>query len=67
MIMPMQLLFLQDRYFYPQGLIDLEKWFDYAREFFKWKIIVGLRKMEHYLLVEIWLLIALQKSENAER
>lgn len=53
MIMPMQLLFLQDRYLFPPGLIDLEKWFDYAGAFFKWKIIIGLRKMENYLLVEI--------------
>ena len=63
----MQLLFLQDRYLFLPGLIDVEKQSDYARVCFKWKMIIELRKMENYLPVEIWVLIALQKSENEER
>jgi len=51
--MPMQLLFLQDRYLFLPGLIDVEKQSDYARVCFKWKMIIELRKMENYLPVEI--------------
>lgn len=58
--MPMQLLFLQDRYLFLPGLI--EKHSDYAKVCFKWK-----EEMENYSAVEIRLLIALQKSDNAER
>lgn len=51
--MPMQLLFLQDRYLFLPGLIDFETQSDYVRVCFKWEIIIELRKMENYLPLEI--------------
>lgn len=62
--MPAPFLLLQDRYLFLPGLTDAEEQPDYAIVHFKWKMITELRKMENYLLVEIWLLTALQNVEG---